>query len=411
MIKVEGRRPATSGDGGPSDDIELTLPAVTLSREEAPLAFEEPERPVVPETPSNSRVVILCGADVSSASPIGEGPRIDVVEMAGQWNAELVSLTSLATLFGSAAAAVWLRRRPWLRAAVLTFRHRKSLRSATHVFATGEDVAIWLGILLRTKRRSARPIVVARFENPDQGRRAVLRLVSRTLIRIGLRPADVVVCRTQVQADILRDILGSSARRTITSVDEPTDATFFSPADAPWAPLSPPLVFSAGAEMRDYDTFRAAVRPLAVAARVATGSPWSLMRERGDGQDANIQFERVSREEIVERYRAASVTVVSLRQNRRTCGISVALESLACGTPVIISDTIGLSSDLDGVVTKVPVGDAAALREAIQRILGDDELRARTAIDGPAMARERSLDRYIDEIGGWLFRADRLVAR
>lgn len=370
-----------------------------------------PERPIVPEPPSDSRVVILCGAEVSVTAPPTGGPRIDVIEMVPQWNANLVSLASLVTWCGSAAAAVWLRRRPWLRAAVLTVRHRRSLRSATHVFATGEDVGIWLGLLVRTQRRSTRPIIVSRFENPDQGRYAPLRLVSRSLIRAGLRPADVVVCRTSVQADIVREILGGSSRRVVTSVDEPTDADYFVPAAVPLESSTPPLVFSAGAEMRDYDTFRAAVRAMPVTARIATGSPWSLMETPDEGVEENIKFERVSREEMVDRYRTASVTVVPLRQNRRTCGISVALESLACGTPVVISDTIGLSSDLDELAVKVPVGDVAAMRAAIDAALHDDDLRARVATAGPALARERSLDRYIEAIGSWLFSAGPSAAR
>jgi glycosyltransferase involved in cell wall biosynthesis len=72
-------------------------------------------------------------------------------------------------------------------------------------------------------------------------------------------------------------------------------------------------------------------------------------------------------------------------------------EAMACGLPVIASDRIGAVGDLvrDGENGFVfPAGDARALAERLDRIVGDDALRARMA------ARSREI------IAGWSFDAE-----
>ena len=72
-------------------------------------------------------------------------------------------------------------------------------------------------------------------------------------------------------------------------------------------------------------------------------------------------------------------------------------EAMACGLPVVASDRIGAVGDLvrDGENGLVfPAGDAAALADRLDRIVGDDALRARMA------ARSREI------IAGWSFDAE-----
>jgi glycosyltransferase involved in cell wall biosynthesis len=87
--------------------------------------------------------------------------------------------------------------------------------------------------------------------------------------------------------------------------------------------------------------------------------------------------------EIGEWYeRAAVVAVPSLRE-----GYGVAArEAMAWGRPVVASDVGGLRDAIEDEVTGllVPPGDIQALRSAIERLLGDPELRARLG----AAARE-----------------------
>jgi glycosyltransferase involved in cell wall biosynthesis len=86
--------------------------------------------------------------------------------------------------------------------------------------------------------------------------------------------------------------------------------------------------------------------------------------------------------------RASVVAAPSLRE-----GYGVAVrEAMAWARPVVASAVGGLVDAVDDGVTGllVPPGDVAALREAIERLLGDAELRERLG----AAARERAARRF-----------------
>jgi glycosyltransferase involved in cell wall biosynthesis len=90
--------------------------------------------------------------------------------------------------------------------------------------------------------------------------------------------------------------------------------------------------------------------------------------------------------ELASCFARTDLFVLATRQE--TYGMAVA-EALARGIPVVSTDTgaIGeLVKDEAGVV--VPVDDKAALTAALERILGDPDLRARLAA-GARRARNR----------------------
>ena len=86
--------------------------------------------------------------------------------------------------------------------------------------------------------------------------------------------------------------------------------------------------------------------------------------------------------------RAAVVCVPSLREGYGM----VCAEAMAHGRPVVASAVGGLLDLVEDEVTGllVPPGDVDALRGAIERLLGDAELRARLG----AAARERARERF-----------------
>jgi glycosyltransferase involved in cell wall biosynthesis len=86
----------------------------------------------------------------------------------------------------------------------------------------------------------------------------------------------------------------------------------------------------------------------------------------------------------------ASAAVVACPSRREGFGVTC-LEAMAHGRPVVATDVGGLRDLVvngeTGIV--VPPRDPAALREAIERLLGDRELRLRLGAAGRARARER----------------------
>jgi glycosyltransferase involved in cell wall biosynthesis len=90
-------------------------------------------------------------------------------------------------------------------------------------------------------------------------------------------------------------------------------------------------------------------------------------------------------ERLALAYAAADVFVLpALAENLP----NVAVESIACGTPVVASAVGGIPDAVrDGETgLLVPPGDAAALAAAIRRVLDDDELRPRLALQARAVA-------------------------
>ncbi|NLD73887.1 MAG: glycosyltransferase family 4 protein [Chloroflexi bacterium] len=73
------------------------------------------------------------------------------------------------------------------------------------------------------------------------------------------------------------------------------------------------------------------------------------------------------------------------------------LEAMACGTPVVTSDASSLPEVVGDAGLTVPAEDAAALAEAMERLLEDAELRAALRERGLARARAYSWQRVARE--------------
>jgi len=100
----------------------------------------------------------------------------------------------------------------------------------------------------------------------------------------------------------------------------------------------------------------------------------------------------VDEAELAAWYHAADVFALPSVARSEAFGL-VQIEAHAAGTPVVSTQlTTGVPyANLDGVTgLTVPVGDAMALAGAIDRLLADDELRARLG----AQARERALSDF-----------------
>jgi phosphatidylinositol alpha-mannosyltransferase len=119
------------------------------------------------------------------------------------------------------------------------------------------------------------------------------------------------------------------------------------------------------------------------------------LRERV--RDERIEWlGRIDDDEKMARLRAADVFVAPSIKGE-SFGI-VLLEAMAAGTPVVASNLPGYAKvgrqGREAVLSEP--GDAAALGDAITRVLGDSALRARLVENGRARADELSMDRLAE---------------
>lgn len=138
---------------------------------------------------------------------------------------------------------------------------------------------------------------------------------------------------------------------------------------------------------------------LEVVGRVYDPAYFGLLRERSEGKPVSFHTD-VDDAGLVEKYRSSRVTV--LPSVYRDCygartsypellGLA-ALESMACGTPVIVTDVASLPEVVEDGVTGfvVPPNDPPAIRERLRHLAEDPGLAARMGREG----RRRVLERF-----------------
>jgi glycosyltransferase involved in cell wall biosynthesis len=162
------------------------------------------------------------------------------------------------------------------------------------------------------------------------------------------------------------------------------DQVFYSPR-----PAEEDMICAVGAEMRDYATLLEAMRGTGLRCHIATDhvrvpGPLRLLNDRRvpiadtDGRaDTNITRGRMSLIELRNLYARSRFVVVPLLPSNTDNGVTVILEAMAMGKPVICSRTHGQVDVIREGVTGlyVPIGDPVALRTAILS-LWNEPLRA-----------------------------------
>lgn len=150
------------------------------------------------------------------------------------------------------------------------------------------------------------------------------------------------------------------------------DAEFFRPQ--PWS-LDRGLVVSAGEDrMRDHEVLVDAVRIARTRVpeahlEIATSTPLTA------GPDLVTVHRRRMNGEMRGLYRRSSVVAVALRPTWFGSGLTVVLEGLASGRPVVVTDNPGIDEYVEDGVTGllVPAGDSPAMADALCRLLTDPE--------------------------------------
>ena len=106
---------------------------------------------------------------------------------------------------------------------------------------------------------------------------------------------------------------------------------------------------------------------------------------------------RVVRGPVEETYAQASVVVLPSVSD--AYGL-VALEAMACGIPVVVTDRCGAAEDVQDGVNGfvVPARDSAAIRDRLLQIHADPELGTALGHEGRLLAERRPWLRFCDEV-------------
>jgi glycogen synthase len=135
----------------------------------------------------------------------------------------------------------------------------------------------------------------------------------------------------------------------------------------------------------------------------------ALATELGIGE--RVRFGSVPRPELRDRYLAADAVVFPSTWNE-PFGL-VPVESMACATPVVATGRGGSGEFLvdGGNCVLYPSGDHVALAAALERLAGDENLRAHLRVGGLATADELTIDRLAAVLEAWhIAAADRFVS-
>ncbi len=333
--------------------------------------------------------------DLHGGIAAGRRPRADYLEMAKAFDADLLDYAGanarrgrfgrlLARALGSNVALAW---------------SAFSLRKQYEVVVTdGEQVGLPLAAFTRLtfRRPRFRHMMIVHILSVRKKERLF------RLLRLGRRIDELIVYCTAQQHFVVGR-LGFPAEH-VTLSRFMVDTAFFD-ADRVVPVDGPPLICSAGLEFRDYPTMIEAVRGLDVHVVLAAASPWSKRQSELEAMNvpANVEVVQLDLHQLRQLYGDASIVVMPLRETDFQAGVTTLLEAMSMSKAIICSRTTGQTDVVidDETGIYVPVGDAAALREAIVRLLADPVSARRLG----AAARQwvtsaADIDVYVRQLAG-----------
>jgi len=220
-------------------------------------------------------------------------------------------------------------------------------------------------VLLRRLFFYRRPIVIT-----DIGLNPGWRLRD-TILNLVVPRLDGMVLLGNNQMDAIRQRWSTRARMVF--IHQHVDADFFAPGGSPTAGT----VLTVGDDQgRDFTTLLTATDGMDLDLVAKTDLiPDSLTA----GPRIRLVRGRLGWAAYRGLFEQAQIVAIPLRPMVTASGIGTLLEAMAMGKPVIVSDSPGIRDHIlpDETALVVPCGDPAALRAAIQRLLGDPGLRDR----------------------------------
>ncbi len=253
-----------------------------------------------------------------------------------------------------------------------------------------------------------RPTIV--LHHSDVQRQRAASMVYRPLARRVARQADAVVVAAKSNLDYAKDV-GKAGREKAHVIPFGVDEKRFAPRAHPPRPESFPP--PARGPVAVFVGRMVSYKGLEVLLEAVAGTDLNLLLV-GDGPLREWLTQEIERQRLGDRvtwagavgdkelpgyYQSADYFVLPSTSPAEMFGIST-LEAMACALPVITTSlTTGVREvsepDVTGLV--VPPRDAHALREAMQRLHGDAELRARMGEAARKRVEQRfTIDRMVE---------------
>jgi glycosyltransferase involved in cell wall biosynthesis len=334
----------------------------------------------------------------------GERPMPDYAELERALHAELLDYDGARRQVGRLATAI---ERTGGKNALLAWACFARRHDVEVIFTDGEQVGLPLALLLKVfgrGRRDTRHVMIGHALSS----KAKATFFERLRVQSHL---DRVLVYSSAQRDLLVRRYGMLRERVVLTPFQ-VDTHFYSPEaagteanDEVARPTSRPLICASGLERRDYPTLLAAVDGLPVDLVITASSAWSKQVSTAEGVriPENVSVRQLSYPGLRQLYHYASFMVMPLQNADFAAGVTAILEAMATAKPVICSSAPGQTDVVvdgeNGVY--VPVGDVAALREAIRRLLENPARAGQMGQSGQRLVQERmSLQSYVAGLKG-----------
>lgn len=266
-------------------------------------------------------------------------------------------------------------------------------RNYDAVVSWGERLTLGFALVLWVTRASV-PHIALMYSISKKQKAWLLRLTQKKI--------DRLILWTSSQREFAVNEL-RIPRWKVVSAHWGVDQEFYRPMGT-----ETDMICSAGREMRDYATLIQALRDSSIRCHIAAyplpgkNDAWIKAVEDLKPLPPHITIGKLQNvEELRRLYARSRFVVVPLLQNETDSGTAVILQAMAMGKAIICSRTKGQRDHVEDGRTGiyVPVGDARALREAIQYLWDIPELAERMGREGrKRVERYHSLDQFVDKV-------------
>ena len=329
--------------------------------------------------------------EVSKTAKEGLNPRHAMAELKRELNAIVHDGSDIAPNWFDKTIAALTRMSPlcWAIARKL----RKEVGAGDVIFCTGEDIGLPVALLCG----GLQDVHVTFMCHLIDSKKKQLAL---SLFRARER-VSVFFVVSKKQESSLSQYLKLGEDRVKFLWDQ-VDTNFFSPG-----PISTtktrPVIASVGLEKRDYKTLAMATADLDVDVKISGYSADTRVHSSAFPEvfPENMDRRFYSWADLVQLYRDADVIVVPLFPNTYAAGIQGLMEPLACGRPVVITETEGLNGlrKNSGPIRLVPAGNAVEMKRAINELMAEAEHNKSLSQQARSLAQERhTTETYVSTI-------------